>query len=55
LQSPADTCTPAPPYRHELRAATARSDFRGSTRPRWPAGDRACSPAFVAADFRRDL
>jgi len=39
-------CPPAPP---ELRAATARGEFRGSTRPRWPAGDRACAPASVAA------
>jgi len=35
-----------------LRAATARSDIRGSTRPRWPAGDRACAPAAVAAAQR---
>jgi len=38
-----------------LRAATARSDFRGSTRPRWPAGDRACAPSSVAAARRRLL
>jgi len=27
-------CPPAPPHRPELRGATARSDFQGSTRPR---------------------
>jgi len=54
-QGPDGACPPAPPYRPELRAPTACSDFRGSTRPRWPAGDRACAPASVAAARRRFL
>jgi len=33
-QGPNGACPPAPPYRPELRAATARSDFWGSKRPR---------------------
>jgi len=46
---------PCPLYRPELRAVTARSDFRGLKRPRWPAGDRACAPSSVAAALRRLL
>jgi len=38
-----------------LRAVTARSDIRGLTRPRWPAGDRVCAPSSVAAARRRFL
>jgi len=38
-----------------LRAVTARSNFRGLTRPRWPVGDRACAPSSVAAARRRLL
>ena len=52
---PDGACPPAPPHRPEMRAATARSDFRGSTRPRRPVGDRACAPAFIAAACRRFL
>jgi len=48
-QGPDGACPPAPPHRPELRAATACSDIRGPTRPRGPAGDRACAPAYVAA------
>jgi len=48
-------CPPAPPYRPEWRAATARGDFRDSTRPRCPAGDCACAPASVAAARRQFL
>jgi len=44
-----------PPHRPDLRAATARRDFWGSTRPRWPAGNRACAPASVATARRRLL
>jgi len=54
-QGPDGACPPAPPHRPELRAATTCSDFRGSTSPRWPAGDRACAPASVAAARRRFL
>jgi len=54
-QGPDGACPPAPPHRPELRAATARSDFRGSTRPRRPAGDRACAPASVSAGRWRFL
>jgi len=35
-QSPDGACPPAPPNLPELRAATARSDFRGSKRPDAP-------------------
>jgi len=52
---PYGACPPAPPHRPELRAATARSDFRSSSRPRRPASDRACAPASVAAALRRFL
>jgi len=38
-----------------LRAVTVRSDFRGLTRPLWPASDRACAPSSVAAARRRLL
>jgi len=48
-QGPDGACPPAPPHRPELRAPTACSGIRGSTRPRGPAGDRACAPASVAA------
>jgi len=54
-QGPDGACPLVPPHRPELRAATACSDFQGSTRPRWPAGDRACAPASVAAARRRFL
>jgi len=33
-QGPDGACPPDPPYRFELRPATARSDFWGSTGPR---------------------
>ena len=32
-QGPDGACPPAPPHRPELRAATARSDFRGFDAP----------------------
>jgi len=51
-QGPDGACPPAPPHSPELRTATACSDFRGSTRPRGPAGDRACAPVSVAAARR---
>jgi len=54
-QGPDGACPPAPPHRPELRAATTRSYFRGSKRSRYPAGDRACAPASVAAARRRLL
>jgi len=54
-QGPAGGCPPARPHLPELGAANARSDFRGSTRPRCPAGDRACAPASVAAARQRFL
>jgi len=54
-QGPNGACPPAPAHRPELRPATARSDFRGSKRPRWPAGDRDCAPTSVAAARRRFL
>jgi len=64
-QGPDGATPPVPPHvgggrgggghRPELRPATARSDFWYSTRPRWPAGDRACAPASVAAAHRSFL
>jgi len=54
-QGPDGVCPSAPRHRPVSRAATACSDFRGSTRPRGPAGDRACAPASVAAARRRFL
>jgi len=55
VTGPGRRLLPCPLYRTELRAVTARSDFRGLTRPRWPGGDRACAPSSVAAARRRLL
>jgi len=55
VTGPGRRLPPCPPHRPELRAATASRDFRGSTRPRWRAGHRACEPASVAAARRRLL
>jgi len=55
VTGPGRLLPPCPLYRPELRSLTARSDFRGLTRPRWPAGDRACAPSCVATGRRRLL
>jgi len=52
VSGPGQRLPPCPLYRPELRAVTARSDFRGSTRPRWPAGDRATAPSSAVAARR---
>jgi len=55
VTGPGRRLPPCPLYRPELRAVTVRSDFRGFTRPRLPASDRACAPSSVAAARRRLL